>query len=60
MKPDEAILPNVFQNRSSSTREAAPPEEPEPFLEEPEPSQTALGDRQGSCPNKSRFNAAEQ
>ena len=40
MKPDEAILPNVFQNRSSSTREAAPPEEPEPFLEEPEPSQT--------------------
>jgi hypothetical protein len=35
-------LPNVFQNDSTSTREATPPEEPEPepFLEEPEPCQT--------------------
>jgi hypothetical protein len=32
-------LPNVFQNRFSSIREAAPSKEPEPelFLEEPEP-----------------------
>jgi hypothetical protein len=38
----EAVLPNIFQNGSNSTREAAPPEEPElePFLEEPEPCQT--------------------
>jgi hypothetical protein len=35
-------LPNVFQNGSSSIREAASSEEPEPepFLEEPEPCQT--------------------
>jgi len=35
-------LPNVFQNGSSSTKEAAPPKEPELelFLEEPEPCQT--------------------
>jgi hypothetical protein len=30
----EAVLPNVFQNDSSSIRKAASPEEPEP---EPEP-----------------------
>jgi hypothetical protein len=38
----EAVLPNVFQNGSNSTREATPPEEPEPepFFEEPEPCQT--------------------
>jgi len=38
----EAVLPNVFQNGSNSTREAAPPEESElqPFLEEPEACQT--------------------
>ena len=37
----EAVLPNVFQN-ASSTKEAAPPKKPEPelFLEEPEPCQT--------------------
>jgi hypothetical protein len=35
-------LPNVFLKRLNSTREATPPEEPEPepFLEEPEPCQT--------------------
>jgi hypothetical protein len=40
----EAVLPNVCQNGSNSTREATPPEEPEPepFLEEPEPCQTGL------------------
>ena len=39
----EAVMPNVLQNDSSSTREAAPSEEPEPelFLKEPEPGQTA-------------------
>ena len=38
----EAVLPNTLQNGSSSTREAAPPEKPEPelFLEESEPCQT--------------------
>jgi hypothetical protein len=40
----EAVLPNVFQNGSNSTREATPPAEPEPepepFLEEPKPCQT--------------------
>jgi len=38
----EAVLPNVSQNSSSSTREAAPPEEPEPelFLKELELCQT--------------------
>ena len=38
----EVVLPNVFQNGSNSTREAAPSEEPEPelFLEELEPCQT--------------------
>ena len=38
----EAVLPNIFQNGSNSTREAAPSEEPEPelFLEEPKPCQT--------------------
>jgi hypothetical protein len=38
----EAVLPNVFQNGSNSTREATPTAEPEPelFLEEPEPCQT--------------------
>jgi len=38
----EAVLPNVFQNSSSSTKKAAPPEEPEPglFLKEPELCQT--------------------
>ena len=38
----EAILPNIFENGSSSIREDAPPEEPEPelFSEEPEPCQT--------------------
>ena len=35
-----AVLPNGFQNDSSSIREAAPPEEPEPFLEESELCQT--------------------
>ena len=29
-------MPNVFQNGSSSTREAALPKEPEPFFEKPE------------------------
>ncbi|CAL4952417.1 unnamed protein product [Urochloa decumbens] len=35
----EVVLPNFLQNGSSSTKEAAPPEEPEPepFLEEPDP-----------------------
>ena len=28
----EAVLPNVFQNASSSTKEAAPPKKPEPEL----------------------------
>ena len=36
----EAVLPNVSQNSSSSTREAAPPEKPELFLKEPELCQT--------------------
>jgi hypothetical protein len=38
----EAVLPNIFQNGSNSTREATPPEEsePKPFFEEPEPCQT--------------------
>jgi hypothetical protein len=38
----EAVLPNVFQNGSNSTREAAPLEEPELelFSKEPEPWQT--------------------
>ena len=38
----EAVLSNIFENGSSSIREAAPPEEPEPelFSEEPEPRQT--------------------
>jgi hypothetical protein len=38
----EAVLPNVFQNGSNSTKEATPSEEPEPepFSEEPEPCQT--------------------
>jgi len=38
----EAVWPNALQNGFSSTREAAPPEkpEPEPFLVEPEPCQT--------------------
>ena len=38
----EAVLPNIFQNGSNSTREAAPSEKPEPelFLEDPEPCQT--------------------
>jgi hypothetical protein len=36
----EAVLPNVFQNGSNSTREVTPPAEPELFLEEPEPCQT--------------------
>jgi hypothetical protein len=36
----EAVLPNIFQNGSNSTREATPSEESEPFLEEPEPCQT--------------------
>jgi len=38
----EAVLPNALQNGSSSTRETAPPEKPEPelFLVEPEPCQT--------------------
>jgi hypothetical protein len=33
----EAVLPNILQNDFSSTKEAAPPEEPELelFLEEP-------------------------
>ena len=37
-------MPNVFENDSSSIREAAPPEEPEPelFSEEPEPCQIDL------------------
>ena len=40
----EAILPNVFENGSSSTREATPPEELEPELlsKELEPCQTDL------------------
>ena len=28
----EAVLPNIFENGSSSIREDAPPEEPEPEL----------------------------
>ena len=37
-----AVLPNNFQNGFCSTREVAPPKEPEleSFLEEPEPCQT--------------------
>ena len=37
-------MPNIFQNDFGSTREAAPPEEPEPelFFEESELYQTAL------------------
>jgi hypothetical protein len=40
----EAVLPNVFENGSSFTREATPPEELEPELlsKEPEPCQTDL------------------
>jgi len=38
----EAVLPNGLQNDFSSTKEVAPPEEPEPepFLKEPKPCQT--------------------
>ena len=41
-QPGEAVLPNIFQNDSNSTKEATPPEEPEAelFLEKPEPCQT--------------------
>ena len=37
-----AVLPNIFQNGSNSTREAAPQEESEPelFLKEPKPYHT--------------------
>jgi hypothetical protein len=41
---EDAILPNVFQNSFRSTKEAAPPEEPELelFSEEPQPCQMGL------------------
>ena len=41
-KTEGVVLPNVFQNGFSSSRGAAPSEEPEPelFSEEPEPCQT--------------------
>jgi hypothetical protein len=39
-RTDEAVSPNIFQNGSNSPREATPPEELEPVLEEPEPCQT--------------------
>ena len=41
-KTEGVVLPNVFQNSFSSSRGAAPSEEPEPepFSEEPEPYQT--------------------
>ena len=41
-KTEGVVLPNVFQNGFSSSRGAAPSEEPKPelFSEEPEPRQT--------------------
>jgi len=47
----EAVLPNALQNGSSSTREAAPQEKPEPelFLVEPEPCQTGPTSLRAGC-----------
>jgi hypothetical protein len=50
-RTSEAVLPNVFQNGSNSTREATPPDEsePKPFFRSRSPAKQALRQRTNPC-----------